>query len=258
MTKKLIMFDIDGTLLDHEKKLPSSAKEAISHLKEAGHEVAISTGRAPYLFEGLRKELEIDSYVSFNGQYVVIHNEVIYTNPIKKEYLAHLSAYAASHHHPLVYMGADRMKASIAYHAEIEEAIATLHSPHPEEDAAYYQHADVFQALLFCKDHEESIYRDHIRDLNFIRWHPYSMDVLPLGGSKAKGIEKFLEKKGFAKEDVFAFGDNFNDIEMLQYVGNGIAMGNAPEEVKKYAKYVTKDVDEDGIAYGLEMVGLLK
>ncbi|MER2090901.1 MAG: HAD-IIB family hydrolase, partial [Sporosarcina sp.] len=83
------------------------------------------------------------------------------------------------------------------------------------------------------------------------------MDVLPLGGSKAKGIEKFIEKKGFRKEHVYAFGDNLNDIEMLQYVGHGVAMGNAPEIVKNAARYITKDVSEDGIAHGLEMVGLL-
>ena len=79
----------------------------------------------------------------------------------------------------------------------------------------------------------------------------------PLGGSKAMGIEKFIEKKGFTKDQVYAFGDYLNDIEMLQYVGHGVAMGNAPEEVKNVARYVTKDVSENGIAYGLEMVGLL-
>ena len=72
MTKKMIMFDIDGTLLDHDKKMPASAKEAVRSLKEAGHEVAIATGRPPYFFKELREELEIDSFVCFNGQYVVI------------------------------------------------------------------------------------------------------------------------------------------------------------------------------------------
>ena len=72
---------------------------------------------------------------------------------------------------------------------------------------------------------EESIYIDNLKGLNFIRWHEYSMDVLPLGGSKAMGIEKFIEKKGFTKDQVYAFGDNLNDIEMLTicrtWCGNG-------------------------------------
>ena len=65
MTKKMVLFDIDGTLLDQEKNLPASTKEAIKSLKEAGHEVAIATGRPPYFFKKLREELEIDSLCFF-------------------------------------------------------------------------------------------------------------------------------------------------------------------------------------------------
>ncbi|HJF32058.1 MAG TPA: Cof-type HAD-IIB family hydrolase [Sporosarcina psychrophila] len=259
MTKKMIMFDIDGTLLDHEKKLPVSAKEAIKSLKEVGHEVAIATGRAPYFINDLRKELEIDSFVCFNGQYVEIEGEVIYKNPIDKELLMQLSDFSTSYDHPLVYMGADFMKSNTGSHSEIEESLRSLFidTAQLEVDANYYNNTEIYQTLLYCKEHEESFYRSNLGSLNFIRWHEFSMDVLPLGGSKAKGIEKFIENKGFTKDQVYAFGDNLNDIEMLQYVGYGVAMGNAPEEVKKIARYVTKDVSENGIAYGLEMVGLL-
>lgn len=259
MTKKMIMFDIDGTLLDHNKKLPASAKEAVRSLKEAGHEVAFATGRAPYFIEDLRKELEIDSFICFNGQYVEIENEVIYKNPIDRELLAHLSGFSTTQNHPLVYMGAEFMKSTFDYHSDIEESLTSLNidTTQIEMDASYYNDTEIYQTLLYCKEHEETLYRDNLRKLNFIRWHEYSMDVLPLGGSKAKGIEKFIEKKGFSKDQVYAFGDNLNDIEMLQYAGHSVAMGNAPEEVKKAARYVTKDVGEDGVAYGLQMVGLL-
>lgn len=259
MTRKLIMFDIDGTLLDHEKKLPSSTKEAIRSLKEAGHEVAIATGRAPYFIQELRKELEIDSFVCFNGQYVESENEVIYKNPIDKELLTHLSTFSSSREHPLVYMSGEAMRSTIQQHAEIETCFRSLDIgvSNPEMDANYFNEMEIYQTLLFCKEHEESIYRQSMPNLNFVRWHEYSLDVLPMGGSKAMGIEKFMAHKGFEKGEVYAFGDNLNDIEMLQYVEHGVAMGNAPEAVKKVARYVTRDVDQDGIAYGLEMVGLL-
>src|SRR5213595_3088611 len=80
--KKIVFFDIDGTLLDHDKNLPMSTRQAVMELKNNGVFVAIATGRAPFMFESLRKELEIDSYVSFNGQYVVFENEPIYENPL--------------------------------------------------------------------------------------------------------------------------------------------------------------------------------
>lgn len=70
--KKIIFFDIDGTLLDDDKKMPLTAEKAVFALKELGHEVAIATGRAPFMFKDIREQLEIDSYVSFNGQYVVL------------------------------------------------------------------------------------------------------------------------------------------------------------------------------------------
>ncbi|KAA0965639.1 Cof-type HAD-IIB family hydrolase [Sporosarcina sp. ANT_H38] len=259
MTKKMIMFDIDGTLLDHDKKLPASAKEAVKSLKEAGHEVAFATGRAPYFINDLRKELEIDSFICFNGQYVEIENEVIYKNPMDRELLTHLSSFSTSHNHPLIYMGAQFMKSTSGYHSEIEESLTALHIDTTQigMDATYYHDTEIYQTLLYCKENEESLYRSNLQNLNFIRWHEYAMDVLPLGGSKAKGIEKFIEKKGFTKDQVYAFGDNLNDIEMLQYAGHSVAMGNAPQEVKNVARYVTKDVGEDGIAYGLQMVGLL-
>lgn len=73
--KKIIFFDIDGTLLDDDKKMPLTAEKAVFALKELGHEVAIATGRAPFMFKDIREQLEIDSYVSFNGQYVVLRGK---------------------------------------------------------------------------------------------------------------------------------------------------------------------------------------
>lgn len=67
-----------------------------------------------------------------------------------------------------------------------------------------------------------------------------------------------IEKFGFDKKDVYVFGDGLNDIEMLEFVGNGVVMGNVEEVVKEVVNFVIKDVVEDGIFYGLELVGLLK
>ncbi|AJY75499.1 Cof-type HAD-IIB family hydrolase [Paenibacillus beijingensis] len=257
MDKKMIFFDIDGTLLDHDKKLPQSAKEAVAELQRAGHEVAIATGRGPFMFKEIREELGIDSYISFNGQYVVRQGEVIVKNPIRPELLERITEAAAAHDHPIVYMSHETMKSSSEFHAYIVESISSLKVKHPEFDADYFRNRDIYQCLLFCTIGEETHYKEHFPGLDFIRWHQFSMDVLPQGGSKAKGIEQFIRLAGFDKKDVYAFGDGLNDIEMLEYVDNSVAMGNAVDSVKKAAKHVTKDVVEDGIRHGLEMVGLL-
>jgi Cof subfamily protein (haloacid dehalogenase superfamily) len=257
MKGKLIFFDIDGTLLDHDKNLPVSTKNAIRDLKQAGHTVAIATGRGPFMFADLRNELEIDTFVSYNGQYAEWKNEPIFANPLNNSLLQELTEYADQNGHPLVYMDLNTMKSNTEYHVHIQESIETLMLPHPSHDPEYFRERDIYQSLVFCTISEEQLYRDRFPNLNFIRWHPFAMDVLPLGGSKAKGIEVMIDKLGIHKEEIYAFGDYLNDIEMLQYAGNSIAMGNAPDIVKKAAKYVTKDVSEDGILHGLRMVGLL-
>ncbi|WP_199615151.1 Cof-type HAD-IIB family hydrolase [Paenibacillus alkalitolerans] len=257
MTGKLIFFDIDGTLLDHDKKLPDSTKQAVRQLKAAGHEPVIATGRGPFMFKDIREELGIESFVSYNGQYVEWKSKPLLKNPIKTELLQQLTDYAVKNEHPLVYMDLETMKTNAEYHVHIEESIATLKEPYPDHDPEYFRNRDIYQTLVFCTEDEEPPYRNRFPDLDFIRWHRFSMDVLPSGGSKAKGIEAMIGMLGVGKEDVYAFGDYLNDIEMLRYVGTGVAMGNAPDIVKKAAKHVTKDVGEDGIMHGLRMLGLL-
>lgn len=256
--RSVIFFDIDGTLLNHEKKLPTSTKEAIFELKRLGHEVAIATGRAPFMFVDLLEELGINTYVSYNGQYVVLNGDVLYTNPLNITALKQLTDRALSNEHPVVYMDHEDMKANVPEHSFIKESIDTLKiSTFPTYDPHYYKERNLYQTLLFCPEGEESQYEQNFTEFDFIRWHPVSVDVLPKGGSKAKGIEKIVEKLGYQEEHVYAFGDGLNDIEMLSTIKNSVAMGNAEPEVKRVAKYVTTSVEDDGIFHGLKMVGLL-
>ena len=192
MSGKLIFFDIDGTLLDHHKQIPPSAKQAIAELKQAGHEVAIATGRGPFMFKEIREELGIDSYISYNGQYVVHKGEVIRSNPLSPEKLERITAEAAFHEHPIVYMDHETMKSSSEFHAYIVESISTLKVNLPELDAEYFRGRSIYQCLLFCTIADEAAYKDSFPDLDFIRWHQFSMDVLPLGGSKALGVEEYI------------------------------------------------------------------
>lgn len=259
MTKQsIIFFDIDGTLFDHDKKIPASAKEAIFKLKEDGHVVAIATGRAPFMFADLRKELGINSYVSYNGQYVVLEGEVIYTNPLNTSSLVNLAEKALDNGHPVVFMDHEDMKANVPEHPYIKESIATLKIDHfPGYDPFYYKNRELYQTLFFCPEGEEKQYEMEYKDFDFVRWHPVSLDIVPKGGSKAKGIKKIVEKLGIPKERQYAFGDGLNDIEMLNTIENSVAMGNAKDVVKSASKYVTESVDHDGIYHGLKMLGLL-
>ncbi|AXI10533.1 Cof-type HAD-IIB family hydrolase [Oceanobacillus sp. 143] len=258
MTKKLIFFDIDGTLFDDEKKLPASTKKAIGQLHDQGHEIAIATGRSPFNFKELQAELNIDAYVSFNGQYVVHNNEVIYKNAIDPDKLAELTRFSMEKEHPLVYMNEAEWNSNIESHEQINEAIDSLKvNSELTYNPSFFKGREIYQTLLFCTEENDYMYQNKFPELDFVRWHTYSLDVIPMGGSKANGIEQLVRHLGIDLQDVYAFGDGLNDIEMLKLIPNSIAMGNGHEEAKKVAKYVTKHVGDDGILHGLKMVGLL-
>lgn len=256
--KQLIFFDIDGTLLTEEKTLPSSTKHAIYRLKELGHELAIATGRAPFMFKELREELGIHSFVSFNGQYVVYNGQPVYQNPLDPKELQLLTEAAGQQQNPIIYENHEEMCANVEFHPHIEEGMGSLKlSNGPIYNPTFYQGRDIYQSLLFCNEAEQVEYREKFSKFEFVRWHERSVDVLPAGGSKAKGIEALIRYLNIPLEDVYAFGDGMNDIEMLSFVHNSVAMGNAVDQVKAVAKYITKHVEEDGLLRGLELVGLL-
>lgn len=254
---KLLFFDVDGTLYNSEKQLPSSAKEALLAARANGHEIAIATGRAPFMIESLLKELDIDTYVTFNGQYVVYKGEVIFTDGIPKEQLSDIISFGQQRNHPVVFLDNQQMIAAAEGDFRIEESLATLRYPYPVVDETYYRQQAVYQTLLYITADEQPLYEQTFPQVEFVRWHPYSCDMLPKGGSKARGIQKILDHCGREMKDIVAFGDGLNDIEMLQTVGTGVAMGNAHEEVLAIADVVIGHVDQHGLAEGMKKIGII-
>lgn len=258
MNKKIAFFDIDGTLLDHDKKLPVKTKKAIKDLQNEGVYCAIATGRAPFMYKELREELGIDSFVSFNGQYVIFEGEEVYTNPLSEPDLEKLHQHAEENDHPMVFMNDEEMKASTLNHSHITKSLGTLYIEHPTEDASFFKGRNIYQSLLFCEGDEIEEYRTAYDAFDYIRWHPVSCDVLPKGGSKAEGIKKMIEASGLNLEDTYAFGDGLNDIEMIREAGTGVAMGNAVPETKAVSDFVSTDVGEGGLVHAIYELGLLK
>jgi len=255
--KKIVFFDIDGTLLDHNKQLPDMTKQAIDQLKKNGVFVAIATGRAPFMFENLRKELDIDSFISMNGQFVVFENEPIYKNPLPEKSIERLLEFSNEAGHSIVYLDEKAMRATVTNDDKVDISLRSLKFPHPEMDIHYYKNRDIYQALVFSEEKDDELYKSSFPEFRFIRWHKYSTDVLPAKGSKAEGIKLMIEKLGFDLKNVYAFGDGLNDIEMLKTVGTGVAMGNGKDEVKEAADFVTTGVHENGIWNGLKEQGLI-
>lgn len=253
----MVFFDLDGTLLNEDKQIQPAVVDAVRKLTESGVLVGIATGRAPFLIGDIRRQLGIDTYVTFNGQYVVQGERVIHKNPLESQELEKLDQAAKTNGHPMVFLNDLEMRANKGEDQDIAKSLTDLKAEYPPVDPGFYRSRDIYQALLFCRSPEEGMYEDRRNHFQFIRWHDFSVDVLPATGSKALGIERILHHVGVKRENTYAFGDGLNDIEMLKFVGTGVAMGNAFEATKRAADWVTDDVSEDGVASGLRKLKLL-
>lgn len=258
MEKRAVFLDIDGTILDEEKNIPDSTKRAVQLLQEQQIPVVIATGRAPQHFKELRRELSIDSYVCFNGSYVVFNGEVVYERPLSKPDLLQLEQEALKNEHPMVFLNEKELYANTPDHDAIHEGMASIKLEHPPFHDKFHHDNKIYQALLFVEEQEGRFYEKTQPQFDFVRWHEKSIDVLPPGGSKAEGIKQMLTSLQIPEKNAVAFGDGLNDIEMLQFVGCGVAMGNGVEVAKQVAYMVTAAVEEDGIYYGLVQLGLIK
>ncbi|MBA3927144.1 Cof-type HAD-IIB family hydrolase [Listeria rustica] len=255
--KKIVFFDVDGTLVNDNKEIPDSARKAVKDLQDKGVYVAIASGRAPFLLKDICEELNINSYVSFNGQYVVFEGEMVFDNPLPQASMERLIEVTEERDHPLVFMNEETLRTNIPDHHKVHEGMNSLKEGYPELDAEFYKGRTLYQCLLFADESHDAFYKEKFPEYGFLRWHDVSMDVAPANGSKAVGIREMLKRLDFKIEDAYAFGDGLNDIEMLQEVGTGVAMENGRDEVKAIADFVTDSVDNDGILKGLQRLGLL-
>ncbi|MDO7908292.1 Cof-type HAD-IIB family hydrolase [Paenibacillus sp. JX-17] len=257
MDYKVVFFDIDGTLVDETKQVPQDTIDAIAQLQANGIEAVIATGRAPYFFKPIAEQLGIDSFVSLNGAYAVYQGETVYKFSIPREHLELLVKEAAKNNHSLVFEGGETYFSNVEDHPHMVDSVASLRVDFPGYDPDFWQKEDIYQVFLHCTPEDEHLYENIFPDLRLVRWHPTAMDVMPVGGSKARGIEAMLQKLNIPIEQTAAFGDGLNDKEMLETVGLGIAMGNSHPDLKPFADYVTTDVDKGGIASALRHFGLI-
>ena len=116
----------------------------------------------------------------------------------------------------------------------------------------------VYEYTIFFDDEQaRRLLYPVLKNVSYTRWHPYFLDIVPEGLSKSYGAARILERIGVTREECMAFGDGGNDIPIIEYAGIGVAMGNATDDVKAAADYVTDTVDEDGVVTALERFGVL-
>lgn len=255
---EIVFFDIDGTLIDENKKTSSRTIEALKELKDYGIKVVLCTGRSKIHFQDIRELFEINSYICFNGAYGVYNDEIIFKKQMELKNIEKLMIDVNEKEHKIVFSNDTDSYANDKDDEQIKTSFNSLHIESPTYHPTIWRDEFMYQGYLYCTPEEEEEYVKNHPEFKFTRWHKFAVDINDYNMNKARGIESFLRHLNIRAEHAVAFGDNLNDLEMLEYVGYGIAMGDGVKEAKEKANFVTKAVDEDGIYYGLKHLNLIK
>ncbi|MDF2961993.1 MAG: hypothetical protein K0S39_3728 [Paenibacillus sp.] len=249
---KLVAFDVDGTLRDRDF-LPESTRTALLKLKERGIALALCTGRSEYEMESLRKELSIDWAVTCNGSHIGYHGKTVFGNTFSKETVIKWLQEAERLNHTVLLYGSELMFTNKEDSPLFRQAQQEIGFMEPVLLKDYQELPDIYQCIIFCNEEEEAGYIQEQRDSYYIhRWRPWAVDINPNGMHKALGLKRLLDHLNLEPQEAAAVGDGLNDLELIESVGTGIAMGNAGDDLKKKARFVTKSLHEDGIAYAVE------
>ncbi|MCF7924542.1 MAG: HAD family hydrolase [Candidatus Izimaplasma sp.] len=251
----LIFLDLDGTLL-YRGEIVAGMEDMIKQLKSRNHEVAIATGRNPVLLNDYHEKLKVDHLVLANGGLVLSNNKVIKENFIPYKTVKKMMDFSDKHKFDLVIEYEDEY---ISYRKDTEASnkfSETFNLPDAKYDNKLYPKRNVFAMVVFSNDLVDEL-RKEFSELQFNRSNKYGFDVNPQGELKASGVKTLIKHLNIDFEDTYAFGDGFNDIKMLKSVKHGVAMGNAVDELKAVAEYVTDHVNDNGLVKGLKHYHLI-
>lgn len=265
---KAIFFDIDGTLVSFDThQVPASARAALAELRRRGIKVFIASGRHVNSIDKL-PDMLFDGFVLINGSLAMQcpeggataaqlssptlpGREVIYRCPIPQADIHSWLELLRHESHSTVFVYEDGLMLNY-----LDEAMAQimdlLDFPMPQQgDLTTLRDHTIYQVITTFGDDEEPRIMQHLPHCKTTRWHPLFTDIINRQASKALGIQAVLDHYGWTKEEVIAFGDGGNDLEMLDLAGTAVVMGNASDEVKKHGDFITDSVDNDGVAKAL-------
>lgn len=257
----LIAIDLDGTLLTDDKLITPRTKKALREAIRQGHKVVISTGRPYRSSKQYYDQLNLDTpIVNFNG--ALIHHPLdetwgLYHYPLDKETAQNVidmsrefgvrnimmevmdEVYLKNHDEPTLTMYLDP-EIEIKDLPKTVQVQPTTLLIHP-----YEQDSKALRNYLAAA---------HAEVINHRQWNApwHVIEIVRSGLSKAFGLEKIAKRFNIDRNNILAFGDEDNDLEMIQYAGTGVAMGNAIPKLKEVADVITKTNQEDGIAEFLE------
>lgn len=260
MQYKMVAVDMDGTLLTPELRISKETIETVRKVIEREVIVTLSTGRMYPAALPFALELQLDvPLITCNGALIKCARtgKEYHKKALSREHCMEILNYCISSDLEISLYKDDDIYTSGTYNLHIHEEIDNT-EPRIIKDLRSAVDDSVIKIMFSSKNksaleyHSETIYQSYKDKLNIYFSLPWFTEVVHKDSNKRHALEYLSRHFGIKKEEVIAIGDNFNDMDMMQYAGLGVAMGNAPQYLKESADYVTLSNDEDGVRHVLE------
>lgn len=272
--KKLLFFDIDGTLLSMKtRNVPLSAIEAIKQAQSLGHLCYFCTGRS---YE-MRRELDylkIPNAIICNGAGIIMNDQLVYADAIDDEVIRKTLQLIEDLHGGVQILDASYGYQNETCHQGFAEMFAERFPEMTVEDVFKqkgmkrldeytgtpvlkldYTFDTADQAQYFLDHLDPSL--GYIDQLSYFRGKKPYGEIMRKGVNKGEGVKHVVELTGLSINNTYGFGDSANDREMLETCHTAIVMGDGQEALKAKADFVTKTVEEDGIAYAMKKLHII-
>ena len=265
MKYKLLVLDVDGTLLNNEKQISKRTLSALLKVQHMGIRIVLASGRPTSGLIPLANALELGNFggfiLSYNGCQVIKadNGEVMFERRINPEQIPYLEKKSRKNNFSIFTYHDDYILTDNASdpHIRREAELNNLKIVEEEEFSIAIDFAPCKCVLV--SDDEEALrgLENHWKRrldgvLDVFPSEPYFLEVVPCGVDKDNTLALLMEQLGVTREEVIAFGDGVADVTMLQLAGKSVAMGHAPDSVKVCADYVTASNEEDGVAQAVE------
>ena len=263
MNQKLIAIDLDGTTLNNESKISTKTAATLKKAIDAGHYVSIATGRPYRMSHQFYKELNLKTpMVNFNGALVhlpeqkwageretLIKREIVFDILAQKQAL-NLDFIAAENKETFFIDSLDFYDSKFFAAPATENNLLSTKNLTTDPTSLL-----VRTQTQYAQQVSDSLMSQYGEFVDVRTWGGPTaiLEIVSKGIQKAKGVHQVADYLNISKENVVAFGDEHNDLEMLEYAGWGVAMSNGTDELKQVANDVTqKSNQEDGLADYLE------
>jgi len=263
MAYKMIVLDLDDTLLRDDQTISPRTKEALMRAQAEGVKVVLASGRPTYGMVGIAKELELEKFgsfiLSFNGAKIINckTGEELFSSTLSVDTVHELYAKSQEENVSiLTYLGDQIITEWKNEYTEVESGLTGMNI---REVDSFVQTVDVpvVKSLMVAAPErlievEKKLKQQYAGKLNVMRSKPFFLEFTEVGVDKGTSLHHLIQNLGIAQTEVIAMGDSYNDVAMIEFAGLGVAMGNAPDDIKALADYVTDTNMNDGVAKVVE------